>query len=288
MTATPIKNRPVELWPLLRYLDPARWGSRHEFGLRYCNARIGNDGYWDYSGSSNLDELSDILRQTVMIRRAKSDVLEALPPKSHRAVVLEPDGDQHGLIRREHEAVGISDPEAVASMMNRDVELDGALATIRADLAVSKAPAIIDHVEAIFRSGEKCVVFGHTRALVNIMMERWGKQAVKLVGGQTPAQTHRAVQAFQTDPSVMVAVCSIRAAGAGLTLTAAHRVVFGESDWSPAANEQAEDRVHRIGQRHPVTVEYVVLDGSLDRIMHGVTRRKRQAHQKLFETDCKR
>lgn len=284
-SGTPFRNRPIELWPLLRYLEPKRWHSRHEYGLRYCAGHIDQDGHWNYQGASNLDELNRALRYGVMIRRTKEDVLAGLPPKTDRLIIIEPDDQQRELIKREQDLqkIGRVDINEIALQMGA-VELgdDENLARVRADLAMTKFGAIARHVESIAQGGEKCVLFVHHRALVDALMERWDGSAVKIVGGQTAKQTHKAVQAFQEQSAIRVAVCSIRAAGAGLTLTAANRVVFGESDWAPGQNDQAAARCHRIGQTRSVTVEHLVLDGSLDKLLYGVTAKKRRAAREAF------
>jgi SWI/SNF-related matrix-associated actin-dependent regulator 1 of chromatin subfamily A len=74
----------------------------------------------------------------------------------------------------------------------------------------------------------------------------------------------QSVDRFQRDPKCKLFVGSITAAGVGITLTAASYVLFAELDWRPAMVAQAEDRLHRIGQKESVLVQHVVFDGSLD------------------------
>ena len=80
LTGTPIPNKPVELWPLLNWLDKDTWGNFWRYAKRYCDARQNGFGY-DFDGASNLDELKRELRSSVMVRRLKADVLTELPPK---------------------------------------------------------------------------------------------------------------------------------------------------------------------------------------------------------------
>ena len=91
LSGTPLLNRPIELYPVLRWLDPQRWpaGGYFRFGQRYCAARHNGFG-WDLSGASNLPELSALLRSTVMIRRTKAEVLPQLPPKIRTVIELQP------------------------------------------------------------------------------------------------------------------------------------------------------------------------------------------------------
>jgi hypothetical protein len=95
------------------------------------------------------------------------------------------------------------------------------------------------------------------------------------IDGKTAAQTRQAlVHRFQTDPSVRLGLLSIRAAGAGLTLTAADKVVFAELHWNPSDLQQCEDRVHRIGQGQHCKVYYCTAANSADGLMWGVVARK--------------
>jgi SWI/SNF-related matrix-associated actin-dependent regulator 1 of chromatin subfamily A len=87
---------------------------------------------------------------------------------------------------------------------------------------------------------------------------------VKLYGGMSDVEKENSVTRFQNDPTCKIFVGSIRAAGVGITLTAASKVVFAELDWTPANMMQAEDRCHRIGQTESVLVQHLVFDDSLD------------------------
>src|SRR5690606_10658667 len=96
LTGTPIPNRPIEVYPLLHWLDPETWKSKFSFATRYCAARkqhVGRGRFaWDFSGASNLGELQDRLRSTIMVRRLKSEVLTELPPKRRQVVEIPPNG----------------------------------------------------------------------------------------------------------------------------------------------------------------------------------------------------
>ena len=87
LTGTPIVNRPAELFNLLQLLDPERWDNFFKYAQRYCAAYQGQWG-WDFSGSSNLGELQNILRRTVMVRRLKEDVLTDLPAKRRQVIPI--------------------------------------------------------------------------------------------------------------------------------------------------------------------------------------------------------
>ena len=92
LSGTPALSRPAELWPQLEAVGVPIFSSFHQFGLRYCAAWHGPQG-WDYSGSSNLSELHTILNEAVMIRRLKDEVLTELPKKERKTVDIEPDSE---------------------------------------------------------------------------------------------------------------------------------------------------------------------------------------------------
>jgi SWI/SNF-related matrix-associated actin-dependent regulator of chromatin subfamily A-like protein 1 len=113
--------------------------------------------------------------------------------------------------------------------------------------------------------GERHQAQRHARRIGNDHGSATGQIGVAVLYGETSVSDRQAaVDRFQNDPNCRLFVGGIKAAGVGITLTAATHVVFAEQDWTPGWNQQAEDRAHRIGQRESVLIQYVVLDGSLD------------------------
>lgn len=295
MTGTPIVNRPVELWPLLHYLRPKEWKNFMLFGRRYCGAAKGRFG-WEFGGASNLDELHRRLRETVMVRRLKADVLTDLPPK-RRQIIEIPAEKLGALIREELEAAkslgrAKKKARAVREMIDQakaarapTVQVDefrrqlrglkeeidrlgGALATLRKKTGEAKVPFVIPFVEAVVEADGKVVFMGYHPSVVDRVTDHFGAASVKIHGGiPVGEQREEAKVRFQGDPSVSVFGGTITAAGVGLTLTASQTVVFGELDWVPGNMTQAEDRCHRIGQEGNVLIQIIVLEGSLDAIM---------------------
>jgi len=285
LTGTPILNRPIELQPLVGALDPRQFGNFFTFGKRYCAASQTKFG-WDFTGSSNLPELQERLRASIMVRRLKADVLTELPPKCRTIVVLNQNGlaavvaDESSTWTQTGFDLGQLHTDAELALASGDEhayraavsKLDTALkvafedmSAVRHTMAVAKIPAVIDHCDELIEGGlSKLVIFAHHHDVINAIAAHYGATAV-VVDGTTPNEQRDAnVQRFQNDPNVTIFVGSIRAAGVGITLTAASHVVFAELDWTPGMVSQAEDRCHRIGQRDNVTVQHLVVDGSLD------------------------
>lgn len=289
LTGTPIPNRPIEAWPLLSFVDPTTWSSRSAYAVRYCGGHHNGWG-WDESGATHMDELRERLRTSVMVRRLKADVLHELPAKRRQVVTLDASDLGRNVVaaqKREAEAKAAAEArivaaraavelakasddrgayeEAVKALRNVTNVAFSEMSKVRHDLAVAKAPAVVEHVsEMLDDRVEKVVCWAHHHDVVDVLQAGLERFGVVVVTGETPAEERQAcVDAFQGGaPRVFVG--SITAAGVGITLTAASVAVFAELDWVPGNVSQSEDRCHRIGQRESVLIQHLVVDGSLD------------------------
>lgn len=304
LTGTPIVNRPIELWPLINYLDPATWPKKDfmKFAFRYCNAKRGFGGHWDFSGSSHLDELQEKLRTSIMIRRLKAEVLTELPPKIRQIVTLPADGldlddgryeDAYADVEAaEAEIEGLAEGSAeyaaaVAKLKSARKFLFEEMSRVRHDTAVAKIPYAIEHLRSVMADGRKVVVFAHHRDVIEAIAVAFGPNAVTIYGGTKVEDRQAAVDRFQNDPECGPFIGSIGAAGVGLTLTASSHVVFIELSWVPGEVSQAEDRCCRIGQRFNVLVQHLVFDGSLDAKIARTIVRKQQVIDAALDLEAK-
>ena len=259
LTGTPVLNRPVELYPLLRAINPMEFDSFHEYANRYCDPRTIRDSrgnfHVDYSGATNLVELSKRL-DSIMLRRHKTDVLTQLPPKFRSCKCLLDSGEadferkriQEHLMEREYgydydEGLRVEDfgseASSVLQYLGRDIDMGdpdkrnqimGFISSIRRETALLKVDVSAELLENMMLS-EKVVVFAHHRDVILRLMEKFGKRAVCVLGGMSTEERSAAVLSFQNDPDIRIFVGSIRAAGVGLTLTASSHIVFLEMDW---------------------------------------------------------
>ena len=261
LTGTPIPNRPVELQPLAGYLAPEKFGDFFRFAKRYCGAERNNWG-WDFSGASNLPDLQEQLRSSILVRRLKADVLDELPPKQRQVIVLD-GADYREELRLEKLA------EAALEVTSPEVRFEE-LSEVRHRLAVAKVPAILEHLKGI---DHPVVVFAHHKDVVRALADEL--DAVTLTGDHTTEERQAAVEAFQRGDAQYF-IGSIGAAGVGITLTRSSHVVFAELDWVPGNLSQCEDRCHRIGQHDSVLVQHLVVDDSIDaRQVHLVVDKQR-------------
>jgi len=264
LTGTPALSRPMELFSQISALDPKLFRYPKDFGFRYCDGQIKKFGVrevYDFSGSSNMEELSILLLQRCMIRRLKCDVIQQLPSKQRCMVVLDPStvDNTNKLIKEKEKAAKES---KVTGLEKRGLLLEWYSATAQA-----KLKAVVEYVKDLLASDKKFLLFCHHQVMMSGLMDLMesSKTGYIKIDGSTPS-SHRTelVERFQTVESCQVALLSITAANAGITLTAAHLVVFAEIYWNPGILTQAEDRAHRIGQTDSVTVQYLVAKGTAD------------------------
>jgi SWI/SNF-related matrix-associated actin-dependent regulator of chromatin subfamily A-like protein 1 len=282
LSGTPLQNRPAELLPMLTWLDPIHWPKSgwHDYALCYCRA-FWNGFAWDTTGASNLPELASRLRETVMIRRTKSEVLPELPPKFRSVIEISPTAHLKAIVQREMDAFiqvertrqpAKEEYTRAAKRLGVDYErIDWEhLSAARHQTALAKVPLVVEFVQEALESGSgKITIFAHHRDVVANLADGLVKfSPVSLVGGMSPEAKQAAIDTFQNDPTCRVFIGNIEAAGVGITLApASSHAVFAELSWVPAELTQCEDRLHRIGATGSILIHHLVLEGSLDAIM---------------------
>jgi len=299
LTGTPLLNRPVELVNQLRILKKLKeFGGFWYFVKRYCNAHQTRWG-WDMSGAAHLDELATLLRQTCMLRRRKEDVLRELPDKRRVFVPMElTDPSKYYEIEADFlkwvEERAIEEADFLASIAHLPEEEQRKAKAIRANSAIARAlraeqlvriealkqvaaeeklESVINWIREFLMSEEKLVIFAHHRWLVERLSEEF--KCPKIIGEQGTKIRQAAIDAFQRGDCSLI-VCSLRAGGIGITLSAASNVAFCELGWTPAVMNQAEDRLHRIGQKSAVTAWYLLAPETIEEDIMSLIDEKRQ------------
>ena len=286
LTGTPLLSRPKDTWPLCQILDPTGLGSDwYNYAKRYCGLweikdRTGKRIGWKWDGATNLEELQERLRSSFMVRRLKKDVLTSLPPKIRQVISIEPSSSLKKLIATEL----LSYEEYKTQLKeNENPPAFSAIAKVRKEVGIAKVPFCVEHITEILNEREKIVIWAHHHEVIDALSSHFGYSAVAVDGRVPLALRQEAVDRFQKEADCKIFIGGIQAAGVGLTLTAASTVVFVELDWVPGNVSQAEDRCHRIGQKDCVTVQHIVLAGSLDERLASVIIEKQEIIDKALD-----
>ena len=282
LTGTPIVNAPGEIVTQLRFLHRIDdFGGVAEFKRRYQSGR-------------NLPELNRRLRASCLVRRRKDDVLTDLPPKRWSQILVDGDSAEMREYRKaEKDIVSFLADRARKVAMESGATTEAAQqaaweAILRAEAAEhlvaisalkrlaarAKIGAVRQWVQDFTDTGSKLVVFAHHRELVDLIATEFTNDC-SITGTTTLDNRQQAVDRFQNDPDTQVIACSLKAAGVGLTLTAASDVLFIEQGWTPADMDQAADRCHRIGQTDSVTAWTMITSDTIDEDIANLIAAKR-------------
>jgi SNF2 family DNA or RNA helicase len=297
LTGTPEPNRPLELWPILQLIDPERWdpaglyegkkvsaGSNagfNKFTLRYCDAKDKVIGKYynsytkkfdykiikDIKGASNLEELQTRLRGTVMIRRLKKDVLSELPPKRRQILLLPAESTSDGEIDNKfNEEEWPDDLDECMKIINEGKKISfKEFSQERHRIGINKVEDALQHIRNLFLYLDKLVVYAHHLDVINSLYQSLKEFNPRIIIGDTSEDKRfKIVNEFQTDESCKLFIGSIKAAGTGITLTAASHMLFVESSYTPNDVSQAEDRIHRKGQTGFTLIQHMLRNNTLD------------------------
>ncbi|XP_075484036.1 uncharacterized protein LOC142524138 isoform X2 [Primulina tabacum] len=278
LSGTPAMSRPIELFKQLEALYPDVYKNVHEYGDRYCKGGI----FGIYQGASNHEELHNLMKATVMIRRLKKDVLTELPVKRRQQVFLDLEEKEMRQINALFSELGVIKSQVKSCQCKEEADLlklkeKNLINKIYTESAEAKIPAVLDYIGTIIEAGCKFLIFAHHQPMINSVHKFLLKKKVGCIkiDGSTPAASRQVlVTEFQEKDTVRAAVLSIKAGGVGLTLTAASMVIFAELSWTPGDVIQAEDRAHRIGQVSSVNIYYLLANDTVDDIIWDVIQSK--------------
>lgn len=271
LTGTPVENRVEELWSLMRTVVPGLLGSAQRFRERIVRPVE--------RGEATLPKrvLSQLIRPFVL-RRLKSQVAQDLPPRTEQFLRITLNKDERALYERFRVAAlrdlkskrepGAEGPDTTKRMrilaaMTRLRQLachPGLVYEDRVQTGSTKLKALLRRLMDLRDQGHAALVFSQFTTLLGLAREALEREGLRVcyLDGQTPLKQRQAqVDAFQ-DGQGDVFLISLKAGGTGLNLTAASYVFHLDPWWNPAAEDQATDRAHRIGQQQAVTVMRMV------------------------------
>ncbi len=261
LSGTPIFNRGSEIWPIVDILRPGLLGSFKEFCEYFCYV---NDKGKAIVLENKRASLRNELQKHVMLRRKKSDVLKELKDKVRYKEVIDADTDYYfdelGKIWTKLE----EEQKNAETAFDKSASYHRAIQSERQIAGVAKLPHVINFVKNIMEIEESVVVFCHHKVIHKLLHESLGEfSPVSIIGGQSDKLRQDQIDKFQKGESKLM-IAGLRAGNVGINLTRAKYVIFAELDWSPAIHRQAEDRLHRIGQKNTVFAYYLIGNGTLD------------------------
>lgn len=278
VSGTPYETRTAQFYPCLHIISPSTFNNEYRYKMRYCDP-VKNAWGWQFKGLSNAKELHGLI-SNFMIRRLKKDVLKDLPPKTRSVIPM-------AVNRRDRKYYEKVDMELEQDIIDGGSNALSKLEALKQASFKAKVNSMIQWVKDYLDSGEKLVVFIWHKESFDILNNEFGKIAVSITGSTPNKQRSVAVDRFQNDEKIRLFIGQIKSAGVGLTLTKSRAVAFLEFGNTAPGMEQAEDRVHRIGQEaDSVLAYYLIMEDSIDeQIMEVLNQRNKDLKKVLNNTD---
>jgi superfamily II DNA or RNA helicase len=293
LSGTPVENNLGELYSLFRFLNPGFFGSEKNFVQRYLRP-IQED--------NDEEALKDLKLRIYpfMLRRLKRDVLRELPDKTEETAFIALEEPHLAIYhRRRQEYKGLID-EIIAKgeMAKSSIIIFKALTELRRLASVPEAEGeyggpsakrlyLMDRIAEIAGNGHKCLVFTNFLAGVDLVSQdlaNTGIPNLTMTGATVDRQS--LVRRFQTDGEIKAFVMTLKTGGTGLNLTAADYIFILDPWWNSAAESQAIDRSHRIGQMNPVFCFRLIARDTIEERIVELQKRKTDLAGALLSDDA--
>ena len=273
LSGTPMTSRPIDYFNLLSLVDSPTAKNWMAYAIRYCQGyqfNVGGRKVWNVVGASNLEELRDRTAPTIL-RRLKEDVLD-LPEKIITPIYLRLKSKEYEEVMGEYYDWYDKNPEESKSLTIQFTKLT----KIRQIIANEKIEQTIELAENIIEQGKKVIIFCNFTESLEKITQHFGKIAVKLNGTMSKIEKQNSVDQFQENEKIKVFVGNIKAAGVGITLTAAEAVIMNDLSFLPSDHSQAEDRSYRYGQKNNVLVYYPIFENTIEGVIYDILNNKKQ------------
>mgnify|MGYP001229414688 CR=1 FL=1 len=297
VTGTPITNQFDDLYSYLHLLFPSQFKNYWKFVYRYGIVRSNGFGK-EIQGLNpeRANELGSILRQFT-VRRKKADVLPFLPDKTYSTIYVDLLPEQRRIYEDLRDFMlaeletgdNIEVPSIIAQLMKlRQVALSTSLVGEGKEYSAKKQ-ALLEILQDRIMAGKKTVVMSEFKRWIDNLEEtlnQKGMKAVRLTGQEKDVQKQQAVKQFQEGDADVI-LCTIKAAGTGIDLTAADMMIFTDISWTDVDNRQAEDRIHRASQTKKVQIVKLFAKETIDDVMLNRTLIKALTAQHILDQEQK-
>ena len=284
LSGTPVVNRPQDLVAQLSIMGRLQeFGGRSGFMADYCTDPKDKEA----KPAVPLSVLSNQLYANCMIRREKAKVLPQLPDKTRVDIYVDiSNAPEYNLAAADLAGYLRQYTACTDFEIRRKMRMEALVRfmTLRQLATLGKVAQAVDFIRTFLSSGKKLIVFCSLHGVVDALVKAF-PGSVTVTGRDSAAGKQASVDAFQDNPGTMLIVCSIKAAGVGLTLTASSNVAFVELPWTYADCCQCEDRAHRIGQRDNVTCYYLLGRGTIDHTIYSLIHQKKSVAAEIMNSD---
>ena len=271
LTGTPMTSRPINYFNLLKIVESPLTLNWQTYVKRYCKGfqfRVGQRKVWNTSGASNLDELRERTKN-VVLRRMKTDILD-LPEKIVTPIFVDLSSKMYEEEMEDFTRISNDnkDKETISVTLNR-------LMRVRQLIAYEKIPYTCEIIDRCLEQGKKVIVLTNFTMTLDMLHEKYKKNSVTVDGRMSKERRQESVDRFQNEDKIKVFIGNIKAAGVGLTLTAAEVVIMNDLSFVPADHSQGEDRAYRYGQKNSVLVYYPVFENTVEKIIYNILQKKK-------------
>ncbi|MEH2135300.1 DEAD/DEAH box helicase [Nostoc sp.] len=294
LTGTPVENRLQELWSILDFLNPGYLGNKQFFQRRFAMP------IEKYGDTASLGQLRSLV-QPFILRRLKSDrdIIQDLPDKQEMTVFCGLTGDQATLYQQIVEQ-SLAEIESAEGLQRRGMILalliklkqicnHPAQYLKQATLEQHNSAKLLrleEMLEEVLAEGDRALIFTQFaewgKLLKPYLEKQLGREIFFLYGSTSKKQREEMIDRFQHDPQgPPIMILSLKAGGVGLNLTRANHVFHFDRWWNPAVENQATDRVFRIGQTRNVQVHKFVCTGTLEEKIHDMIESKKQLAEQV-------
>jgi len=281
LTGTPVLNRPVELFPILKTLFSEQikdYPDYISFIYQYCGAYQTHFGI-DCKGASHIKELKAKL-QNIMLRRTKDEVNLELPNKVVTHIPLQASSKVLAL----EKDLGSTKDQIIKYIVGNENAVLGEMATVRRKLSEFKTKQVVTYIKDLLEDVDKLVVFTYHRNMLSKIAEVFKNVGVSIVqGGMSADAKQQNIDDFQGENRVFLG--QINSAGVGIDglQRVCNQVLFAEYSWTPADLWQAEDRLCRIGQESDtVFIQYLYYANTLEETILNTLNKKRKIIGKIL------